>query len=340
MDIFTIALCEVQAYVYAAYLARAGLAEADGNVAAAQQWRSKAARLKAAFNLAFWMPEQQAFALALDGVKEQVDAIASNMGHCLWTGIVDDDKAAAVAAHLAGPTLSSGFGVRTLATDMTAYNPMSYHNGSVWPHDTAIAVAGLMRYGFTEEAQQTSAGLVEASEHFGGRLPELFCGFGRTEFPTPVPYPTSCSPQAWAAAASRLILRSVLQLHPNVSRGEVQLLPTLPRQWLPLRMENIPLAGNRFDITLDKDGDMAVTGLPPELWLLRTQLRTFGGGYRDTKQRIQPLIAPVPVARAKSRYPRDSGASTRQSSGHHTVSAHSSLTAKQPASPWHNMRRA
>jgi glycogen debranching enzyme len=272
-----IALCEVQAYVYAAYRARAGLAEADGDAATAQQWRSKAARLKAAFNLAFWMPEQQAIALALDGVKQQVDAIASNMGHCLWTGIVDDDKAPAVAAHLAGPALSSGFGVRTLATDMTAYNPMSYHNGSVWPHDTAITVAGLARYGFTDEAQRISVALIEASQHFGGRLPELFCGFDRTEFPSPVPYPTSCSPQAWAAAASRLILRSLLQLNPNVPHGEVQLFPTLPDRWLPLRVEKIPVAGKRFDITLDEDGDMEVTGLPAELRLVTTQRRTPGG---------------------------------------------------------------
>jgi glycogen debranching enzyme len=268
-----IALCEVQAYVYAAYQARAGLADADGDAATAHQWRSKAARLKAAFNLAFWMPEQQAFALALDGAKEQVDSIASNMGHCLWTGIVDDDKASAVAAHLAGPALSSGFGVRTLATDMTAYNPMSYHNGSVWPHDTAITVAGLMHYGFIEEAQRISVGLIEASGHFDGRLPELFCGFDRSEFPSPVPYPTSCSPQAWAAAASRLILRSLLQLNPNVPHGEVHLFPTLPERWLPLRVENIPVAGNRFDITLDEDGELAVTGLPAELRLVRTQLR-------------------------------------------------------------------
>jgi glycogen debranching enzyme len=272
-----IALCEVQAYVYAAYQARAGLAEADGDSATAQQWWSKAARLKAAFNLAFWMPERQAFALALDGAKQQVDAIASNMGHCLWTGIVDDDKAPAVAAHLAGPALSSGFGVRTLATDMTAYNPMSYHNGSVWPHDTAITVAGLARYGFTDEAQRISVALIEASQHFGGRLPELFCGFDRTEFPRPVPYPTSCTPQAWAAAASRLILRSLLQLNPNVPHGEVQIFPTLPDRWLPLRVEKIPVAGKRFDITLDEDGDMEVTGLPAELRLVMTRRQTPGG---------------------------------------------------------------
>jgi glycogen debranching enzyme len=279
-----IALCEVQAYVYAAYQARAGLAEADGDATTAQRWRSKAARLKAAFNLAFWMPEQQAFALALDGAKEQVDAIASNMGHCLWTGIVDDDKAPAVAAHLAGPALSSGFGVRTLSTDMTAYNPMSYHNGSVWPHDTAITVAGLARYGFIEEAQRISVGLIEASQHFGGRLPELFCGFDRTEFPSPVPYPTSCTPQAWAAAASRLILRSLLQLNPDVPHGEVQLFPTLPDRWLPLRVERIPVAGKRFDIAVDEEGDMEVTGLPAELRMVSLRHPTSGGRIATRNQ--------------------------------------------------------
>ena len=272
-----IALCEVQAYVYAAYLARAGLAEADGDAATAQQWRSKAAQLKEAFNRAFWVPEQRAFALALDGAKEQVDVIASNMGHCLWTGIVDDDKASAVAAHLAGPALNSGFGIRTLATDMAAYNPMSYHNGSVWPHDTAIAVAGLVRYGFIEEAQRISLGLMEASQHFGGRLPELFCGFDRTEFPSPVPYPTSCSPQAWAAAASRLILRSLLQLNPNVPDGEVQLFPMLPERWLPLRVEKIPVAGKRFDIAVDEEGGVEITGLPTELRAVATRRRTLDG---------------------------------------------------------------
>jgi glycogen debranching enzyme len=273
-----IALCEVQAYVYAAYHARAELAEGDGDVATAQRWRSRAARLKAAFNIAFWMPERQAFALALDGAKQQVDAIASNMGHCLWTGIVDEDKAAAAVAHLAGPTLCSGFGVRTLATDMTAYNPMSYHNGSVWPHDTAIVVAGLARYGFITEAQRISIGLMEASQHFRGRLPELFCGFDRTEFPNPVPYPTSCSPQAWAAAASRLILRSLLQLNPNVPQGEVQLFPTLPERWLPLRVENIPLAAERFAITVDADGDVETIGLPDGLRLVTPRLRRLSGG--------------------------------------------------------------
>jgi glycogen debranching enzyme len=272
-----IALCEVQGYVYAAFQARAFLADGDGDTVRAHQWRSRAARLKAAFNLAFWMPKQQAFAMALDGAKRQVDAIASNMGHCLWTGIVDDDKAAAVAAHLAGPSLNSGFGVRTLATDMNAFNPMSYHNGSVWPHDTAIAIAGLANYGFVEETQQLALGLLDASEYFGGRLPELFCGFSRAEFTRPVPYPTSCSPQAWAAASSRLVLRSLLRFNPDIPHGQVQLCPMVPPRLLPVRLENVPLAGARMNIAVDADGGVDVSDLPAGVQLVTAQPRQSPG---------------------------------------------------------------
>lgn len=263
-----IALCEVQGYVYAAYLARAALADADGETAVAAQWRSRAARLKAAFNLAFWMPRADAFALALDGAKQQVDAVASNMAHCLWTGIVDDDKAAAVSAHLGGAAMSSGFGLRTLSADMTAFNPMSYHNGSVWPHDTAIAVAGLARYGFAAPAQRLSLDLIDASDHFGGRLPEVFCGFDRTTFPRPVPYPTSCSPQAWASAAPRLLLRSLLRFDPDVAHGKLHICPIVPEELLPLRVEGMPLAGARIDVTVESDGDVDVSGLPAGIRLV------------------------------------------------------------------------
>lgn len=257
-----IALCEVQGYVYAACHARAYLAEGDGDTTGAQQWRSRASRLKAAFNLAFWIPERQAFALALDAAKHHVDAVASNMGHCLWTGIVDDEKAGAVAAHLVSPELNSGFGVRTLATDMNAYNPMSYHNGSVWPHDTAIAVAGLANYGFVEEAQELALGLLDASEYFGGGLPELFCGFPRDEFARPVPYPTSCSPQAWAAASARMVLRSLLRFNPDIPHGRIHLSPMVPDRLLPIRIQNLPLAGARWEMAVQRNGDIDVGELP------------------------------------------------------------------------------
>ena len=122
------------------------------------------------------------------------------MGHCLWSGIVDEDKAAAVAERLLSPEMFTGWGVRTLASTMGAYNPISYHNGSVWPHDNALIAAGLMRYGFVAEAQRVALALLEAADEFGGRLPELFCGFDRSTSGRPVPFPTSCSPQAWASA--------------------------------------------------------------------------------------------------------------------------------------------
>jgi glycogen debranching enzyme len=268
-----IALCEVQAYVYAAFHARADLADTDGDTKTAGHWRRRAAQLKARFNHWFYMPERNAFAIALDGGKQQVDAVTSNMGHCLWCGIVDDDKAAAVAAHLAGPRLNSGFGVRTLATDMGAYNPVSYHNGSVWPHDTAIVVAGLARYGFTAEAQALSLGLLDAAGRFGGRLPELFCGFDRSEFASPVPYPTSCSPQAWAAAAPRLVLRSLLRLEPDLPHGRVAIDPALPDRLLPMRLSNLPLGDSRLDIAVRAD-EVEVDGLPDGMWLVGPDGRT------------------------------------------------------------------
>jgi glycogen debranching enzyme len=280
-----IALCEVQGYVYGAFQARAFLAEGDGDTAGAQQWRSRAARLKASFNLAFWMPEQQAFALALDGAKQQVDAVTSNMGHCLWTGIVDDEKATAVAAHLVDCRLNSGFGVRTLATDMNAYNPMSYHNGSVWPHDTAIAIAGLAEYGFVQEAQQIALGLIDASEYFGGRLPELFCGFSRAEFPHPVPYPTSCSPQAWAAASSRMVLRSLLRFHPDIPHGQVRLCPMVPDRFLPIRLRNVPLAGTRMEFSVGVDGGVDADNLPAGVRLVRSHPKHPPGRTAEAEDR-------------------------------------------------------
>ena len=133
------------------------------------------------------------------------------MGHCLWFGIVDEDKAPLVAERLMSPEMFSGWGVRTLATDMGAYNPASYHNGSVWPHDNAIIAAGLLRYGFVEEAQRIATALLEAAEYSDGRLPELFCGFSRDQFAEPVPYPTACSPQAWAATTPILLVTSLMR---------------------------------------------------------------------------------------------------------------------------------
>ncbi|HVK26282.1 MAG TPA: glycogen debranching N-terminal domain-containing protein [Actinokineospora sp.] len=244
-----IALAEVQGYAYAAYTARARIATSLGDTATAADCTAKAERLKAAFNERFWLPDKGWFAIGLDADKRPIDALTSNIGHCLWSGIVADDKAAAVADALTGPRLWTGFGIRTLADDMGAYNPMSYHNGSVWPHDSAIAAAGLLRYGFVDQATMVAEGLLAAADHFGGRLPELFCGFDRAEFPAPVPYPTSCSPQAWSAAAPLLLLRTLLRLEPDLPSVRVD--PVLPARMLPLRIEGLPVAGTRLTIEVE-----------------------------------------------------------------------------------------
>ncbi|MEU8381315.1 glycogen debranching N-terminal domain-containing protein [Streptosporangium sp. NPDC048865] len=253
-----IALAEVQGYVYAAYVARARFAHEAGDDALEERWTARAERVRDAFNERFWLPDRGYYAIALDGAGRAVDSLASNMGHCLWTGIVDEDRAPLVAERLLSPEMFTGYGVRTLATTMGAYNPMSYHNGSVWPHDNALAAAGLMRYGFTDGAQRIAFGLLDAAEAFGWRLPELFCGFDRAEFARPVPYPTSCSPQAWAAASPIQLVRSLLRFEPCVPYGRVWLDPV---DLEGLRIQGLPLAGSRVTIEVGPDG-AAVTGLP------------------------------------------------------------------------------
>jgi glycogen debranching enzyme len=264
-----IAMAEVQAYTYAAWRAAAALAAADGDEGTAAARHARAADLQARFEKDFWLPDREAFAIALDGDKRPVDAITSNMGHCLWAGIVaDPDKAAAVARWLVSPQLFTGWGVRTLATSMARFSPLSYHNGSVWPHDTAICVAGLRRYGFIEEAYRIASGLLPAAEALDGRLPELFAGLTTDEIPVPVRYPTSCSPQAWASAAPLLVVRALLGLEPNVPEGRIELDPVLPEGATTLSVADLPLAGTR--VTIEVDGDaVAVRGLPPGLALIR-----------------------------------------------------------------------
>jgi glycogen debranching enzyme len=256
-----IALCEVQGYVYSAYLARGLIAKDGGDDREAERWAQKAAELKSEFNKRFWLPDRGYFAIALDGDKRAVDACASNMGHCLWSGIVDDDKAAAVAERLLSPEMFSGWGIRTLATDMGAYNPASYHNGSIWPHDNALIVAGLMRYGFVEEAHRVAFGVLDAAEAFGGRLPELFCGFERDRYPEPVAYPTSCSPQAWASATPLSLLRSLARFDPCIPDGDLWVAPTFPETLGEIFIDGVPLAGSRVSVELV--GSRAhVSGLP------------------------------------------------------------------------------
>lgn len=267
-----IALCEVQGYVYAALLSRAELADALGDQGRAARLRERAALLRAKFAEAFWLPEKGWYAVALDGSKRPLDALTSNVGHCLWTGIATEEYAAAAVERLSAPEMDSGFGLRTLATTMGAYNPMSYHNGSVWPHDTAIAVAGLLRYrhvpGAASLAERLANGLLDAATAFGGRLPELFCGFPRSQFASPVPYPTSCSPQAWASAAPLLLLRSFLGLDPHVPNRTLSVSPQLPAAWGKIVLANLRLG--RTTVHLKAEGETVQTHGLSEDWQLVT----------------------------------------------------------------------
>ena len=255
-----IALAEVQGYCYAAYRARAAFARQAGDEPRARHWDGKAAQLKRAFNQAFWLPAKGWFAVALDRDKRPVDALTSNIGHCLWTGIADAGKAAAVADRLLSDDMFSGWGIRTLATSMSAYNPMSYHNGSVWPHDNALCAAGLMRYGFTGHAQRVAQAIFDAAAHFGNRLPELFCGFPREDYPVPIPYPTSCSPQAWAAAAPLHLLTTLLRVTPQPSAGRFWCAPAIPGHYLPLRVTGLRLGQAHLTIDIH-GGGWDLTGL-------------------------------------------------------------------------------
>lgn len=262
-----IALCEVQAYVYSAYLARAHFAREAGDETTFERYRSKATRLKTEFNRDFWLEDRGWFAIGLDADKRPIDSLTSNIGHCLWTGIVDQDKARIVADKLMAPDMNTGWGIRTMASSMGGYNPMSYHCGSVWPHDTAIVAAGLARYGFMEDSLRLISSLLDAALSLGGRLPELYCGLDRSEFSSPVAYPTSCSPQAWAAASPLLCLRTMLRLDPWVPYGKTWLSPILPDGMKHLKVAGIPLAGSRVTVEVDGD-DVEVTGLPPEVALI------------------------------------------------------------------------
>ncbi|HEX2850527.1 MAG TPA: glycogen debranching N-terminal domain-containing protein [Acidimicrobiales bacterium] len=263
-----IALCEVQGYVYAAFVARAHFADEAGDQATSDHYRARARALKERFNRDFWLPDREWFAVGLDGDKNPIDSLTSNIGHCLWTGIVDEDKAEAVTHRLLTEPMFGGWGVRTLAADTPGFNPVSYHCGSVWPHDNAICAAGLMRYGFADAANRVMSALLDVSTAFDGRLPELFAGVARSRLQTPAPYPTSCVPQAWAAASPLLFLRTMLRLDPWVPHGTVHVAPVLPDGVHRLRVEGIPLSGAR--VTIEVNGDeVTVTGLPDGLELVR-----------------------------------------------------------------------
>ena len=245
-----LALCEVQAYAYAAYRARAAIAVRLGEPEMAARCGQLADELKARFNRDFWLADLGWYAVALGPDKEPVDSLTSNIGHCLWSGIVADERAVLVAERLMSPEMWNGWGIRTLAADERAYDPMSYHCGTVWPHDGALCAVGLKSYGFDKEALIIAKGLLAASEAWAGRLPELFCGLDRADVETPIPFPTSCSPQAWAAATPFLLLRIMLGLEPDAEKGlRVDPIPGAIED--DLLLAGVRLVDRRFNVRID-----------------------------------------------------------------------------------------
>jgi glycogen debranching enzyme len=268
-----IALAEVQGYVFDAKTRMASLARMRGELKLADRLLRDAETLRARFEDAFWVEDQRYYAMALDADKRQADAIGSNAGHCLWSGIVAEARARDVADRLLSPAMFSGWGIRTYAQGQPGFNPFGYHTGTVWPHDTSLAAAGLKRYGFHDDANRLVGHVFEAAQHFGEfRLPELFCGFDREKAPMPVPYPVACSPQAWSAAAAFMFLQTMLGLRGHGEANELELLrPNLP-DWLgKVTVTNLRIGDASVDLlfhrwrgttsaeVLRKVGDLSVT---------------------------------------------------------------------------------
>ncbi len=268
-----IALAEVQGYVFDAKRRMAHLASARGDETLAARLRDEAEAMRVRFEEAFWVEDQRYYAMALDGEKRHLDAIGSNAGHCLWSGIVAPNRGRDVADRLLNPTMFSGWGIRTYADDQPGFNPIGYHTGSVWPHDTSIIAAGLKRYGFDDESNRLVGHVFQAAQHFADyRLPELFCGFDRDQSALPVPYPVACSPQAWAAGASFLFVETMLGLRANAGARELELRhPNLP-DWLgKVTLTNLRVGDASVDLlfhrwrgttsaeVLRKVGDVSVT---------------------------------------------------------------------------------
>ena len=259
-----VALAEVQGYAHEAALAGAELLEAFG-AEGAPRWRAYGAGLAARFRQRFWVADADgAFpALAVDGVGVPVDAPTSNIGHLLGTGLLDGRESALVAGRLLGPDMASGFGLRTMSRRAGGYSPLSYHCGSVWPHDTAVVARGLSRAGHGDAAAMLVGQLLNAADAFDRRLPELYAGFGADEVAAPVPYPASCRPQAWSAAAAVELLRVVLGLTVDVPSRVVTLRPPSPSPVGAVAVRGLPVGPGHLDVAVERDGRVAHVSAPP-----------------------------------------------------------------------------
>jgi glycogen debranching enzyme len=258
-----IALCEVQGYVYDAWLRTAELAERVWrDKSLAQELRHRAKKLKQRFNEDFWMENRSYYALALDADGKKVDSITSNAGHLLWSGIVPQERASVIVERLMDSSaLFSGWGVRTMSTEDGGYNPIEYHNGTVWPHDSSLIAYGLYRYGYQREAARLASALLDAAAYFNYRLPEVFAGYARSDTNFPVEYPTASSPQAWASGTIPLLVRAILGVRPDPVRRELTTVSLLPQRFSDLRVEGVPAFGKRFNIP-SKGEDLQQTSAP------------------------------------------------------------------------------
>jgi glycogen debranching enzyme len=250
-------LCEVQGYVYEAKYRMASLLRAFGDAATADRLKREAAEMAKRFEKAYWMPSRGFYALALDGEKRQVQVVTSNPGHLLFTRMLAQERARTVTQRFMRPDMFSGWGWRTLSQEEKVFNPLSYHRGSVWPHDNSIVAHGMALYEFREPATRIFESLFQAALDFRDyRLPELFCGLERREYDEPVQYPVSCSPQAWASGAVFLFLTSVLGIRPSAPRKELNIVtPTLPPFLDQLNIRNLQVGGSRVDLDFTRRGE-------------------------------------------------------------------------------------
>ena len=257
-----IALCEVQGYVYGAKRHAAVLAEALGQPQRAAALAAQAEALRLRFEAQFWCEELSTYALALDGAKQPCRVVASNAGQVLFTGIASAERAQRVAATLLSPASFGGWGVRTVGASESRYNPMSYHNGSIWPHDNGLIAMGFARYGLQTSAAQLFGALFDAAAYMDlRRLPELFCGFPRRERNAPTQYPVACSPQAWASATPLCLLQASLGLELLDRTGEIKFYrPMLPDFLDHVRLRNLRLRTGSVDLLLQRqDKNVGVT---------------------------------------------------------------------------------
>lgn len=273
------ALCELQGYVYDAWLRVADIYDALGKAGRAVRLRAKAQRLFEQFNDAFWDEAGGFYAYMLDGEKRKVLTVASNPGHLLWSGIVPQERAARVVARLMAPDMNSGWGIRTLSSDHPAYNPYSYQNGSVWPHDNSLIALGFKRYGFTREVGEVARAISDSASHFLlNQLPELYSGAERTEGGFPVQYLGANVPQAWAAGSAFALVQALLGITLDAPRERVYVDPALP-DWLPdITLSDLRLGRRRFDLRFWRDG-------------ATTQFEVLRGERHMVERRAAPELA-------------------------------------------------